>query len=131
MSRFVSAALLAVAFGGPLSAQAKKPTADEQKFIGVWEGPYQSDQAPPGGLRLTIARDSVWKVAMEVISDQVLPAGDITEFKREGNTISWMQEIAGLICKAQATFTDGTLRGESNCDGGGNLIVATWVLLRK
>jgi hypothetical protein len=68
---------------------------------------------------------------MEVISDQALPAGDILEFKHEGNTISWLQDIAGLSCRATATFNDGTLKGESNCEGGGNLISATWVLLRK
>ena len=131
MSRFIPMALVAAAISSPALAQGKQPTADERRFIGIWEGPYQSDQAPPGGLRLTIAKDSVWKVSMEVISDQPLPAGDVTEFKREGDSISWLQEISGLICKATATFTSGTLKGESNCEGGGNLISATWVLLKK
>ena len=128
MSRFLPAVLLAVAFSGPAAAQGK-PTADEQKFIGTWEGPYQSDQAAPGGLRLVIAKDSVWKVTMEVVSDQPIPAGEITDFKREGTTISWSQLIMGMTCVAQATLTEGTLRGESNCDSGA--ITATWVLLKK
>ena len=131
MSRMFHVALLAAAVAATSVSAQGKPTADEQKFIGVWEGPYQSDQAPPGGLRLTIAKDTAWKVSMEVVSDQALPAGDITDFKREGNTISWNQEISGLMCKASATLTDGTLKGESHCEGGGNLIAATWVLLRK
>lgn len=138
MKRFSTLALgltMFLALPVALSAQAKPDTSAtslEKQLIGTWEGPYQSDQAPPGGLRLVIARDSTWKVTLGVISDQEIPAGEVNEFRVDGGRISWVQDIMGMICRSSAELSAGTLRGESNCEQGGAVaITATFVLLKK
>lgn len=125
------ALLLATTLAAQAPAPAPKPADVEKTLIGKWEGPYQSDQTTPGTLRLVIAKEEgAWKVTLQVVSDQELPAGDVREFKVMGTTVSWDQEISGLICRASAELVSGTLKGGSTCEGGGMTITATWVLLK-
>jgi hypothetical protein len=116
-------------------AQVPTPKADDisPKLIGAWEGPYQSDQAPPGALRLVIGKEAdVWKVTLQVQADQPVDAADVREFKVEGGQISWSQDIMGMECKSQATLENGTLKGGTECSQGGAVaITATFVLLKK
>ncbi len=126
--------LLALAAGG-LSAQMPMPKTDDisPKLIGTWEGPYQSDQAPPGALRLVIAKEAeVWKVTLQVQSDQPIDAAEVRDFKVEGAQISWAQDIMGMECKTEATIENGTLKGGTECSQGGAVsITATFVMLKK
>lgn len=120
----------------PASAQAPKPapalSAQQKQLIGTWEGPYTSEQAAPGGLRLVIARDSVWKLTLEVISDQAIAVGEVREITVEGTTVSWVQDIMEMTCRAQGAIVAGTLKGDTSCEQGGQVaITASWVLLKK
>ena len=125
-------ALLAAA---PRHAQVPTPKTDDigPKLIGTWEGPYQSDQAPPGSLRLVIGKEAgVWKVTLQVQSDQPIDAAEVRDFKVDGAQVSWAQDIMGMECKTLATLESGTLKGTTECSQGGAVaITATFVMLKK
>ncbi len=136
MIRTASMALgFALLVAAPLHAQVPTPKADDisPKLIGTWEGPYQSDQAPPGSLRLVIGKEEgAWKVTLQVQSDQPIDAADVRDFKVDGAQISWAQDIMGMECKSQATLENGTLKGGTECSQGGAVAIsATFVMLKK
>ena len=106
----------------PAGAQKSQPTPADSakaKFAGTWEGTYQSDHAPDGGMRLTVARDSVWKATLDISADQPIPTREVTDFEVDGNNVYWNQELMGMPCKSSAVLVDGTLKGETNCGHGG------------
>jgi len=138
MSRFLSAATLIAFAALPAAAQAPAPKPSpapasfEKVLIGTWEGPYQSDQAPPGLLRLVISKDPQWKATLGVITDQDVPAGDVQELKVEGEHLFWVQDIMGMVCRTSASLDSGTLKGDTSCEQGGAVaITASFVLLKK
>jgi hypothetical protein len=122
-------ALLATAAASPLAAQGNLA----KQVVGTWQGPYQTDQAPPGSLKLVVARDtSGWKVTMDVISDDPPPVGEIRDFKVEVDQVSWTQDIAEMECHSVAKMVGGALKGQSDCMQGGALAVtATWILVKQ
>jgi hypothetical protein len=124
--------MLAVA---PMSAQVPTPKTDDisPKLIGTWEGPYQSDQAAPGSLKLVIGKEiGVWKVTLQVQTDQPIDAAEVRDFKVEGAEVSWLQDIMGMECRTQAALESGTLKGGTECSQGGAVaITATFVMLKK
>ena len=119
----------------PARAQVPVPKTDDMssKLIGTWEGPYQSDQAPPGALRLVIEKEAgAWKVALQVQSDQPIDAAEVRDFTVDGAEVTWVQDIMGMECKSQATLENGTLKGGTECSQGGAVaITATFVMLKK
>ncbi len=128
-------ALLApLAANAQSAAPASAPSAAslEKALPGTWEGPYQSEQVPPGGLRLVIAKeDTLWKARPTVLNDQEMPESEVTELKVSGGHMSFTQEIMGMICRANAELVAGTLKGESQCEQGGTVVLtATWVLMK-
>jgi len=138
MIRFATLALALSALGfGPVAAQVRlMPKTDDitPKLLGTWEGPYQSEQAPPGGLKLVIAKEgAVWKVTLAVVSDQPIDAAEVRDFKVEGNEITWVQDIMDMQCKTLVHLTAvGTLTGGSECSQAGTVaITATFVLLKQ
>lgn len=128
---------LLVLLAAPVAAQSPAPkpvapTAAEKPFMGTWEGPYTSEQAAPGELRLVISKDTTLKASLTVMSDQPIEAGETRELKIEDGVISWVQDIMGMVCKASAMVNAGTLKGETVCEQGGAVaITAAWVLVRK
>ena len=119
----------------PAASQVRpQPKAEDigPKLIGTWQGPYQSEQAPPGGLKLVIGKEAAaWKVTLGVVSDQPIDAAEVREFKVEGSQVSWAQDIMGMECKTLATLENGTLKGGTECSQGGAVaITATFVLLK-
>ena len=138
MIRFATLAVgLAVLGFSPAAAQVKpEPKTDDisPKLLGTWQGPYQSEQAPPGGLKLVIAMEgAVWKVTLAVVADEPIDAAEVREFKVEGNEITWTQDIMDMTCKTLAHLTAGsTLTGGTECSQGGTVaITATFVLLKQ
>ena len=128
---------LLVLLAAPAVAQSpapkpSAPTAAEKPFLGTWEGPYTSEQAAPGELRLVISRDTALKATLTVMTDQPIDAGEVRELKVEDNVISWVQDIMGMVCRASAMINSGTLKGETVCEQGGvAAITAAWVLVKK
>ncbi len=128
---------LLVLLAAPAVAQSPAPkpvppTAAEKPFMGTWEGPYTSEQAAPGQLRLVISKDTTLQASLTVMSDEPIEAGETRELKIEDGVISWVQDIMGMVCKASAMINAGTLKGESVCEQGGAVaITATWVLVKK
>jgi len=128
---------LLVLLATPVAAQSpapkpSTPTAAEKPFLGTWEGPYTSEQAAPGELRLVVSRDTALKASLTVMSDEPIEAGEVRELKIENNVISWVQDIMGMVCRASAMINAGTLKGESVCEQGGAVaITASWVLVKK
>jgi hypothetical protein len=130
-----------VMFGGlllaaaPMYAQVPVPKTDDMgpKLIGTWEGPYQSDQASPGTLKLVIGKEEgVWKVTLQVQTDQPIDAAEVRDFKVDGAQVSWVQDIMGMECRTQAALESGTLKGGTECSQGGAVaITATFVMLKK
>jgi hypothetical protein len=126
---------LLILAAAPARAQVPTPKTDDigHSLIGTWEGPYQSDQAPPGSLRLVIGKEAdAWKVTLQVVSDQPIDAAEVRDFKVEGGQISWVQDIMGMECKTQANLENGTLKGGTECSQGGAVaITATFLMLKK
>jgi hypothetical protein len=128
---------LIVLLAAPVAAQSPvpkpiAPTAAEKPFLGTWEGPYTSEQAAPGELRLVISKDTTLKASLTVMSDQPIEAGETRELKIEDGVISWVQDIMGMVCRAAARIDTGTLKGETVCEQGGAVaITAAWVLVKK
>jgi len=138
MKRMILTLGLVAAIALPAGAQTPTPKPSptaasiEKALLGTWEGPYQSEQAPPGLLRLVIAKDTAWKATLGVITDQDVPAGEVQELKVEGANLSWVQEIMGMICRTTAALEAGSLKGETSCEQGGAVaITASFVLLKK
>jgi hypothetical protein len=117
----------------PVFAQATAAADLTPQLIGTWEGPYQSEQAPPGSVRLVIAKEAgEWRVSLGVVSDQEIPSSEVKEFAVDGNQISWVQEIMGMECRSLATLDHGTLTGGTECGQSGAVaILATFVLLKQ
>lgn len=126
---------LLVLAAAPARAQVPTPKADDitPKLLGTWEGPYQSDQAPPGALRLIIGKEAgAWKVTLQVQSDQPIDAAEVRDFKLEGAQISWVQDIMGMECKTMANYENSALKGTTECSQGGAVaITATFAMLKK
>ena len=126
---------LLILAAAPARAQVPAPKTDDigPKLIGTWEGPYQSDQAPPGSLRLVIGKEAnVWRVTLQVQADQPIDAAEIRDFKIEGAQMSWVQDIMGMECRTQANLESGALKGGTECSQGGAVaITATFVMLKK
>jgi uncharacterized protein YbbC (DUF1343 family) len=130
-------ALLAL-MAAPAAAQSpapkpgSPPSTAEKPFLGTWEGPYTSEQAAPGELRLVIARDTALKASLTVMSDQPIEVGETRELKIEDGAISWVQDVMGMVCRASAMIYAGTLKGETVCEQDGAVAVtASWVLVKK
>ena len=125
-------ALCLLVCGVPLAAQHPTPAltaADVNKLlIGTWAGPYSADHGPPGGITLNIARDTAWKVSMELLAGGELVPTTIRDFKVEGTNVAWSQDLMGMSCRAAVVVTHDALRGETEC---GNGHVAIGYLLRK
>jgi hypothetical protein len=119
----------------PAHAQVPTPKSDDMspKLLGTWEGPYQSDQAPPGALRLVIEMEAgAWKVTLQVQSDQPIDAAEVRDFKVDGAQVTWAQDIMGMECKTQANLENGILKGGTECSQGGAVAIsATFVMLKK
>lgn len=136
MVRFATVALALSALGAaPASAQVRPMPKTEDitpQLLGTWQGPYQSEQAPPGGLKLVIAKEAAaWKVTLAVLADQPIDAAEVREFKLEGTEITWVQDIMNMQCKTLAHLTEGMLKGGTECsEGGAVTITATFVLLK-
>lgn len=128
---------LLVLLAAPVAAQSPAPkpvapTAAEKPFLGTWEGPYTSEQAAPGELRLVISKDTTLKASLTVMTDQPIEAGETRELKIEDGVISWVQDIMEMSCRASGMINAGTLKGETVCSQGGVVaITAAWVLVKK
>jgi len=100
--------------------------------MGTWVGPYASEQAAPGELRLVISKDTTLKASLTVMSDQPIEAGEVRELKITDGVTSWVQDIMEMVCRASARVDAGTLKGETACEQGGVVaITAAWVLVKK
>ena len=126
---------LLVLVAAPARAQVPTPKTDDltPKLLGTWEGPNQSDQAPPGALRLVIGKEAgAWKVTLQVQSDQPIDAAEVRDFKLDAAQVSWAQDIMGMECRTLANYENGTLKGTTECSQGGAVaITATFVMLKK
>lgn len=134
MIRSVSRALAALALTSGIAAaqQPAKPDISRQ-LLGSWEGPYQSEAVPPGTLKLTVAKGDKqeWKVTLLVLSDQPPATGEVQDFTVQGDTVSWAQDIADMLCKSTATLVAGVLKGSAECSQGGAVVVTATFLLGK
>ena len=88
--------------------------ADSSKFIGDWEGSFRSDHAS-GSMALTVARDSAWKVSIElVMGSQVVPSR-VRDFRIDGHDAFFTIEAMDMACKSAATLDGDALNGEMDC----------------
>ncbi len=125
-------ASLPVLLATSLNAQVPKPRDPAPEIVGVWEGPYQSDAVPPGNLKLTVQQvNKEWQVTLEVFTDQPPTAGPVREFKLEGSKVSWVQDIADMVCASTGTMTSGVLKGTAECTQAGAVVVTATFLLAK
>jgi len=124
------AAVLIVTLLGTASARAQsapsKPAVSDKvadRFIGEWEGAYQTDHGPGGPVSMRFTKDSAWKATLEIISgSQTIPTR-ITNISVDGNTIAWTQELMGMSCKASAVLEREELKGATECEHGSMTMV--------
>lgn len=121
-SLFGLAGLLLAAGSNTSAAQSasKSATPDSAKaLIGTWEGKYDSDHAGPGGMKITIEKDSVLKATSLYIAIggdmQSIPVHD---FAVTTNDISWIQDTMGMPCQATAVVKSGQMKGAVLCGHG-------------
>ncbi|MGQ0703009.1 MAG: hypothetical protein ACT4PM_07765 [Gemmatimonadales bacterium] len=131
MSRAFALTAFASAIAGAASAQPNTKPDVSKDIIGVWEGPYQSEMVTPGNLRLTVVRDSTWKVTLEIFSDQAPPAGELRDFTVNADTVSWVQTVGDLECASKAVLAAGVLKGQAECWQSGVVEVTAGFLLEK
>lgn len=122
IGRVLTRAWLLCTFGASM-ALAQHPaggahgqsTADHAKMVGSWEGTFRLQV--DGGMELLVARDSVWRVKMQLIVDHPFPPVDVRDFKVDGKAVTWVNDLMGTACKAAATLDDaGAMKGQMVCD---------------
>src|SRR5262249_47883574 len=85
-------------------AQAARTPVDSltSRFVGTWDGKFVTDHGPAGAMQVTVSRDTMWKMAVEMVhGDQAMPSR-ASDVKVAGKTISWTQEVMGMSCAASA-----------------------------
>lgn len=124
ISRAISLALAASALGTSV-ALAQHPggaghgaqRADHADMLGTWEGKFQLSSQGTGGMELLVARDSVYRVKMQLIVDHPFPPVDLRDFKVDGKNVTWVNDLMGTTCNATAVLDDaGEMKGEMKCD---------------
>ena len=124
LSRSISLALALTAFGAS-AALAQHPggathgaqKTDHTNIVGTWEGKFQMSSQGTGGMELLVARDSVYRVKMQLIVDHPFPPVDLRDFKVDGKNVTWVNDLMGTTCNATAVLDDaGALKGEMKCD---------------
>ena len=133
MTRITLLACALAALALPAAAQTARKPDITKELIGTWEGPYTSEAAPPGSLRLVVAlgENQEWKVTLDVISDQAPPSGEVRNFTVDGNTVSWVQSVGDLECSSNVTLVAGILKGGAECLQNGALVLTAGFLLEK
>ena len=132
MTRFILTPLALAVLAVPATAQVRQPPTLATQILGVWEGPYTSEAVPPGNLRLTVAREqNVWKVTLEVMTEQPPAVGEIQNFTVTNEAVTWSQIIAEMECRNTAAIVDGVLKGTAECWQGGAVVVTANYLLEK
>jgi hypothetical protein len=99
----------------PATGSPAGPRSDHARMVGTWEGPFQMQST--GAMELLVARDSVWRVKMQLIVDHPFPPVDLRDFEVDGRTVTWVADLMGTACKATSRLDDaGRLKGEMVCD---------------
>jgi hypothetical protein len=106
------------------SAGAQHPTKSTPKtdeasraLVGTWQGTLSTDHGS-FGMRVGVARDSVWHVSVAFDADQPVDAGEVTDVTVDGSKLSWAQSLRGMSCKSSAVRIGDTLKGETSCGHG-------------
>jgi hypothetical protein len=114
MSRLVAALLLMISTTHGARAQAMRDSLTT-RFVGVWDGRFTTDHGPIGGMQVTVAHDTAWKVSIEMAhGDQAIPSR-VTDVKVAGKRISWSQDVMGMTCATTATVDGTAMTGEASC----------------
>jgi hypothetical protein len=124
-SRLPVACLFALAFAasarsGAAQSPSKAVVPDSAKaLVGTWEGNYESDHAGPGGMKLVIAKDSVFKAtALSIAIGGEMQSVPVHDLVVTSNDISWIQEAMGMACQATAVLKAGQMKGAVLCGHG-------------
>jgi hypothetical protein len=100
------------------SAQATRKAPQDSlstRFVGVWDGRFVADHGPTGGMQVTIARDSAWKVSIEMAHGDQPIANRVTDVKADGKKMSWSQDVMGMACTSSVTVDGEKMTGEAAC----------------
>jgi hypothetical protein len=122
MVQRIAGVLIGVVLSGtPVWAQSptSKPAAASDgaatKFVGEWEGAFQTDHGHGGAMSMRITKDSVWKATADVLAGSETIPNTISNVSVDGNTIVWTQELMGMMCKASAVLDGAELKGTTDC----------------
>ena len=128
MRRIIAPAiLLSALLTAPALAQHPGAKSDAKsdstmaQLLGSWEGSVYSDHAPESALKLTFARGTAFKIAVSIVSNgQEFVTGEATDFKVDGNSVSWNVGLMQQACKGTGVLIAGALKGDFTCgDMGG------------
>jgi hypothetical protein len=99
---------------------AKESAPDSAKaLIGTWEGSYSSDHAGPGGMKLVIAKDSIFKAtSLSLAIGGEMQSVLVHDLIVTSSDISWIQETMGMSCQATAIVKSGQMKGAVVCGHG-------------
>lgn len=103
--------------GARAQGPAPKPATTDTlaaHLLGTWDGRFVTDHGT-GALQITVSKEAVWKVAIEMAhDDQAIPTR-VSDVKVAGKTISWRQEVMGMTCDATATVNGLSMNGDASC----------------
>jgi hypothetical protein len=90
---------------------------------GTWTGTLTSTQGS-AALKLSLSHNSPGQTVLATISDRVGFVGTGRSVRVSGDTLRWMQDVAGRSCPAFAILTPAepsarrSMNGIMTCDGG-------------
>jgi hypothetical protein len=124
------AAVAAVASLSSTRLEAQNP--DPSAWVGTWSGPFVSD-GPTGTFTMVVAREGdAWKVEHSVESEGAPPAGEIRDFKVEGNTYTFTQTFGDLEVVFRGTLEGREIKGNLEAYQGGGLVgTGSYTLTRQ
>jgi hypothetical protein len=96
-----------VAAFGMTAVQAEGQSADPLSTIaGTWRGPVLTD-GPSGIMTVAVVQEAgTWKTTTDYEGDGIPPAGEVRDFKVEGNVVTWAQSVGEFEVIYRATEGD-------------------------
>jgi hypothetical protein len=88
-------------------------TAD---LVGTWDGLFNSPAMGQGAMKLVVSKRADYKATVTISRDESMSA-EATNFKVQGNELSWTLDLHGNACDSTAVIEGSVLKGETACGG--------------
>lgn len=90
---------------GHIRPDSAQHAAMHARLFGSWTGTLSSHQGAPTRLSMSIGRDSMRSVSLNMNAEQPMRLGAAKDFAVNGDKLTWTQDLAGAPCRATAVVT--------------------------